>query len=184
VIFQPLNLKGAYLIDLELRKDERGFFSRYYCETEFARQGLNTKWLQINNSSSKAVGTLRGLHIQRPPHAEVKLVRCIRGSIWDVIVDLRADSESYGKWFGTTLTATNRTMMYVPKGFAHGFISLEENAEIIYMVSTYYNPDFEETLIWNDTDVGINWPLIPIIISEKDKSGKQLSHHQLKINTY
>lgn len=172
--FYETPLEGNYLIDLELREDERGFFARYFCENEFAKQGLNKRWVQINNSLSRYVGTLRGLHFQRPPHAEVKLVRCLKGAIWDVVVDLRSESNTYGKWFGATLTDVNRTMMYVPKGFAHGFISLEPDTEILYLVSEFYAPGFEETLLWSDHDVEIRWPINPQVISEKDSQGKTL----------
>ena len=172
--FTPLPLAGAYLIDLEKKEDERGFFARYFCEREFSEQGLNTRWVQINNSMSGDVGTLRGMHFQRPPHAEVKLVRCLHGSIWDVVVDLRKGSDTYGKWFGATLSDENRTMMYVPKGFAHGFVSLESDSEILYLVSDFYAPEAERTLLWNDPDVGIQWPIEPRIISAKDKNATLL----------
>ena len=171
MIFKKTKLEGNYLIDLEPRADERGFFARYFCEREFSEKGLNTRWVQINNSMSRDVGTLRGLHFQRAPHTEVKLVRCLQGSIWDVVVDLREGSKTYGNWFGATLSDKNRTMMYVPKGFAHGFISLEPNAEILYLVSDFYAPDHEETLNWNDQDVGIDWPIAPSIVSDKDSRG-------------
>lgn len=172
--FTETPLSGSYLIDLEPRQDERGFFARYFCEQEFAAHGLNSHWVQINNSLNKEAGTLRGLHFQYAPHAEVKLVRCIQGAIWDVIVDLRQNSTSYGKWFGATLSNENRTMMYVPKGFAHGFISLEPNSEIIYLVSDFYAPAYETTLLWNDPEVEIEWPRKPSVISEKDAVGKPL----------
>jgi dTDP-4-dehydrorhamnose 3,5-epimerase len=174
MIFKETNLKGNYLIDLELKEDERGFFARYFCEKEFSLQGLNTKWVQINNSLSKEVGTLRGLHYQREPNAEVKLVRCLKGAIWDVVVDLRKSSETFGKWFGSKLSDENRTMMYVPKGFAHGFTSLEPNIEILYLVSDYYTPDTEGTLLWNDPKIGIDWPTVPQVISDKDAKGDTL----------
>lgn len=166
--FTETPIKGNYLINLELREDSRGFFSRFFCEKEFAEKGLNTSWAQINNSLSKEVGTLRGLHLQQPPYAEVKLVRCIQGAIWDVVVDVRKDSESYGKWFAAELNAQNRTMMYVPRGFAHGFITLKPDTEILYLVSTPYNPSSESTLKWNDPFHSIEWPLQPTVISDKD----------------
>lgn len=172
--FHETALKGNYLINLDLREDERGFFARYFCEKEFSERGLNTRWVQINNSLSHRVGTLRGLHFQRPPHAEVKLVRCLKGGIWDVVVDLREGSETYGKWFGATLSDQNRTMMYVPKGFAHGFVSLDADSEILYLVSDFYAPDLEGTLLWNDPDVAIEWPFEPHVISEKDTQGQLL----------
>lgn len=177
--FKETKLKGNYLINLEIKKDKRGFFARYFCEKEFLKQGLNTKWVQANNSLSKEVGTLRGLHFQREPNAEVKLVRCLKGAIWDVVVDLRDGSETFGKWFGAKLSDENRTMMYIPKGFAHGFVSLEPNSEILYMVSNFYSSDSEGTLIWSDKTIGINWPILPLVISEKDKEGLKLEQISL-----
>ena len=168
--FEQTNLIGNFLINLEKKEDDRGFFARYFCEKEFSEHGLNTKWVQINNSESKDKGTLRGLHYQREPKAEIKLIRCLKGAIWDVVVDLRYNSETYGKWFGKKLSDENRTMMYVPKGFAHGFISLEPNTEILYLVSDFYAPDLEGDLIWNDPNVAINWPIQPLVISDKDKA--------------
>jgi dTDP-4-dehydrorhamnose 3,5-epimerase len=172
--FKETKLKGNYLIDLELKKDNRGFFSRFFCEKEFSKYGLNTSWVQINNSLTKNIGTLRGLHFQREPYAEIKLVRCLKGAIFDVVVDLRYDSKNYGEWFGAKLSDQNRTMMYVPKGFAHGFISLEENSEILYLVSNFYSPELEGTLLATDERVGINWPIKPKIISDKDLKGDTL----------
>ena len=173
--FTETPLLGNYLIDLDLREDERGFFARYFCEKEFHEKGLSTQWTQINNSMSREVGTLRGLHFQRPPFSEAKLVRCIRGAIWDVVVDLREGSETFGKWYGHTLSDNNRTMMYVPKGCAHGFVSIEAYSEILYLVSDFYNSDSERTLIWDDSDVGIKWPISPKVISEKDQRGLKLT---------
>jgi dTDP-4-dehydrorhamnose 3,5-epimerase len=172
--FIPTPLPGSYLINLELKEDDRGFFARYYCEREYLNLELNTCWVQINNSLSKDVGTLRGLHFQRPPHAEVKVVRCLQGAIWDVIVDLREGSNTYGKWFGAELSASNRIMMYVPRGFAHGFITLEPNSEILYLVSDYYKPSLEGILLWSDPDIGIAWPIEPTTLSGKDSEGKRL----------
>ena len=176
MIIKETELSGAYLIDLEKREDERGFFARYYCESEFKNNKLEVNWLQVNNSLSVNKGTLRGLHFQQSPHSEVKLIRCVKGAIWDVIVDVRLNSKTYGKWFGRELNADNRTMMYVPKGFAHGFISLENNSEILYMVSEPYNPQYERTLRWNDEFHGIVWPIDPNIISEKDTNVKVWDH--------
>lgn len=174
--FTETPLKGSYLIDLELITDDRGFFSRYFCEGEFSSHGLNKDWPQINNSMSLETGTLRGLHFQNNPYTEVKLVRCISGSIWDVIVDLRESSNTYGKWFGANLTSKNRCMMYVPAGFAHGFISLEEKSEVLYLVSQSYTPNAEGTLAWNDPKVSIEWPITPKIISKKDSQGALLGN--------
>lgn len=168
-------LQGSFLINLEPRVDERGFFSRYYCEKEFMAYGLNTNWVQANDSLSEEVATLRGLHYQIPPRAEVKLVRCIRGAIWDVIVDLRKGSKTFGEWFGEELTEDNRMMMYVPQGFAHGFITLSADTEIIYLVSDFYTPEAERTLLWCDEKIGIKWPIDPLHISQKDRNGAALS---------
>jgi dTDP-4-dehydrorhamnose 3,5-epimerase len=172
MIFTELPLRGAYRIDLSKKEDERGFFARFFCEKEFQGKRLNTQWVQMNNSMSKLRGTIRGLHFQYPPYAEVKLVRCFRGAIWDVIVDIRKDSDTYGKWYGTELNEENRSMMYVPKGFAHGFISLTDNSEILYLVSTPYTQSAEGTLRWNDPFQGIHWPIEPVVISEKDALAK------------
>ena len=175
MIFTPTTLNGSYLIDLEERHDERGFFARYFCEDEFGSHQLNTRWVQINNSLTKQVGTVRGLHFQYQPNAEVKLVRCIRGAIWDVIVDLRDSSPTFGMWFGAELNAHNRTAMYIPTGFAHGFLTLQPNSEILYLVSNVYSPDSEGTLLWSDVNVGIEWPIAVTLISEKDMLGKSLA---------
>lgn len=169
MIFEPLNLEGAYLISLDKKEDDRGFFARYYCEEEFQKYNLNTDWVQMNNSFSKHKGTLRGLHFQKPPHSEVKLIRCFRGAIWDVMVDIRKGSKTYGQWFGTELSAENRKMLYIPEGFAHGFISLTDDSEILYMVSSAYAGQAEGTLRWNDPFHQIEWPFTPSIISDKDK---------------
>lgn len=175
MLFSETPLKGSFLVGLDPKLDERGFFARYFCEQEFGSHGLNTTWTQINNSLSVDTGTLRGLHFQRPPHAEAKLVRCIAGAIWDVIVDVRKESKTFGEWFADKLTAENRTMMYVPEGFAHGFITLVPNSEILYLVSSAYNPEAEQTLHWNDETVGIHWPLKPEIVSDKDSRGLPLN---------
>ena len=181
MIFKPLPLEGAHLIHLEKYSDERGFFARSFCKDEFKKAGLESDWVQVNNSLSRKKGTLRGLHFQRPPQSEVKMVRCIKGAIWDVIVDIRKGSSTYGEWVGAELNEENRDMMYVPQGFAHGFISLSENSEILYMVSSRYNPELEGTLRWDDSFHGIEWPLEPVIISEKDSKVKPWSDKQAVI---
>jgi len=176
MIFKPLPLKGAYQIELEKRGDERGFFARYWCKNEFEKLGLNTDIFQINNSLSMQKGTLRGLHFQYPPAAETKIIRCITGAIWDVMVDIRQDSPTFGKWYGAELNEENRSMLYVPKGFAHGFVTLTEQSEIIYLVSEFYSPLNEDCLRWDDQQVNIKWPVIPTIISEKDQKGVSLNN--------
>jgi dTDP-4-dehydrorhamnose 3,5-epimerase len=173
--FHATPLKGAYLVELEKRGDDRGFFARFFCEKEFGAQGLETRFVQVNNSLSAKAGTLRGLHYQLPPSGEVKLVRAIRGRLWDVIVDLRAGSPSFGKWFGAELNDENRLMMYVPRGFAHAFITLSDNVEALYMVSAFYAPEAERGVRWNDPAIGIEWPIQPVEISDKDKSWPDLN---------
>lgn len=168
--FEKLPLDGAYLIDLEKRGDERGFFARVFCVNEFREHGLATEFVQVNNSSSADVGTLRGMHYQLAPAAETKLVRCIKGSLWDCIVDVRPESPTYGKWFGAELSAENRRMMYVPKGFAHGFITLEPDTEAFYFVDEFYAPEQERGLRWDDPKIGIEWPREPVVLSDKDRA--------------
>jgi dTDP-4-dehydrorhamnose 3,5-epimerase len=175
--FSALPLRGAYTIDLQKLADDRGFFSRLWCSKELSEFGLDTKIVQINNSQSKSKGTLRGLHFQYPPKAETKIVRCINGAIWDVIVDIRKSSKTYGQWFGMELSEENRTMVYVPKGFAHGFISLMDYSEIIYLVSEEYSTSHEGTLHWNDPFHGIDWPIEPKIISDKDRQANKWEDH-------
>jgi dTDP-4-dehydrorhamnose 3,5-epimerase len=168
MIFTSTPLNGAYLIDLETRGDERGFFARAYCEQEFKAQGLATRFVQVNDSLSRQRGTLRGMHYQLAPKAETKLVRCIRGAIYDVILDLRVKSPTFGVSFGAELTAENRRMMYVPKGFAHGFITLVDDTEAFYFVDEFYAPQFERGVRWNDPRFNIEWPSFPSVLSEKD----------------
>lgn len=168
MIFTETPLKGAYFIDLEKREDERGFFARYFCEREYADHGLSSSFVQINNSLAVEKGTLRGMHYQLPPQAETKIVRCVRGALWDCIIDLRADSPTFCEHFAVELTAENRTMLYVPKGFGHGFITLEENTEALYLVDEFYAPDLERGIRYDDPTFKIKWPLQPTVISEKD----------------
>lgn len=171
-------LSSAYLIELQKREDERGFFSRVYCEKEFQDLGLESKFVQVNNSLSMVPGTLRGLHYQLPPKEEVKLVRCIRGALFDVIIDVRKNSPTFGNWFGAELTAENRKMMYVPRGFAHGFISLKPETELLYFVSEFYSPEHECGVRWDDPGVQIRWPIEPSVISDKDRLHPHLELNQ------
>ncbi|MCC7147546.1 MAG: dTDP-4-dehydrorhamnose 3,5-epimerase [Phycisphaeraceae bacterium] len=170
MIFTPTPLNGAFLIDLEKRGDERGFFARVFCEKEFAQHGLVTHFVQVNNSSSAQKGTLRGMHYQLAPAAEVKLVRCIKGSLFDVILDLRQGSPTFGQSYGAELSAENRRMMYVPKGFAHGFITLRDDTEAFYFVDEFYAPTQERGVRWNDPRFNIAWPseVPPQVVSDKD----------------
>lgn len=168
--FTPTPLAGAYLIDLEKREDDRGFFSRLYCEQEFLKYNLSNHFVQANNSYSVSKGTLRGLHYQLTPYEETKLVRCVKGSFYDVILDLRPDSPTFGQSFGATLSEQNRTMMYVPQGFAHGFLTLEDHSEVLYFVSQYYSKERERGVRWDDPTFSIRWPTVPSIVSDRDQS--------------
>lgn len=168
MIFTETILKGSYVIDLEPRGDSRGWFARTYCKNEFAAIGHDKEWVQLNHSFSSQKGTLRGMHYQLPPHAEIKMVRCIAGAIYDVIVDLRKDSDTFLKWFGVELSAENKKMIYIPEGFAHGFQTLTDNAELIYHHSEFYTPSAEAGLLYNDNAIGIEWPLPVAEISERD----------------
>lgn len=171
MIFSETDLPDAYVIDLERIEDERGFFARSWCRREFSEHGLSTDIAQANMSFNKRKGTLRGMHFQAPPHAEAKLVRCTRGAIYDVIVDLRSDSPTHSRWVGVELTAENRRMLYVPEGFAHGFQTLQDDTEIFYLVSEFYAPEAEGGVRWDDAAFGIEWPLgAPTEISDKDRA--------------
>jgi dTDP-4-dehydrorhamnose 3,5-epimerase len=170
MIFRQTPIVGAYIVQLEKRGDERGFFARAYCEREFDKAGLQPGFAQVNTSSSAHRGTLRGMHYQAAPHSENKMVRCIRGSFFDVVLDLRPQSPSFGKWFGADLSADNRDMMYIPQGCAHGFLTLEDDVEALYFTSAFYEPAAERGVRWNDPRFGIAWPFKPVILSERDKA--------------
>ncbi|MGY9032820.1 MAG: dTDP-4-dehydrorhamnose 3,5-epimerase [Rhodobacterales bacterium] len=156
--------------------DHRGFFSETYSQLAYANLGIEAVFVQDNHSLSAAVGTVRGLHFQVPPHAQAKLVRCGRGAIFDVAVDIRRGSPTYGRWAGFTLSAENGAQLYIPVGFAHGFATLEPDSEIIYKCSDYYAPETEGALRWDDSDIGIAWPLTAApVLSEKDASAPLLA---------
>ncbi len=167
--FTETKIPGAWLIDLEKRGDDRGFFARAFCENEFGAHGLVTRFVQVNNSLSAQKGTLRGMHYQLAPKGETKVVRCIRGALYDVILDLRQGSPTFGQSFGAELTAENRRMMYVPKGFAHGFITLADDTEAFYFVDEFYAPDRERGVRYDDPKFRIEWPIAPVVVSDKDK---------------
>jgi dTDP-4-dehydrorhamnose 3,5-epimerase len=175
MIFKETPLSGAYIIDLEKRGDDRGFFARMFCKKEFSDIGLEHEFVQVNNSLSTKSGVLRGMHFQLPPHAEVKVVRCVKGALWDFIVDLRPDSVSFKKWFGAELSAENRRMMYVPRGFGHGFITLSDNTEAVYLVSDYYSPEQERGVRFDDRSINVELPITVTEISSKDASWPDLS---------
>lgn len=168
--FETTTLTGVMQIDLEKRGDDRGYFARTFCADEFARHGLVTTFVQVNHSHSVRRGTLRGLHFQRAPHREDKLIRVVRGAIHDVVLDLRPDSPSYGRWEGFHLSAANSRMVFVPAGCAHGFQTLEDGTDAIYQVSHPFTPAAEGGARWNDPAFGIEWPLPVAVITDKDAS--------------
>lgn len=170
MIFTETPLEGAFVIDLEKRGDDRGFFARAFCEREFAAHGLPARFVQVNDSLSATRGTLRGMHYQLAPKAETKVVRCIRGALHDVILDLRAGSPTFGRSFGVDLTAENRRMLVVPKGFAHGFVTLADDTEAFYLVDELYAPELERGVRWDDPRFKIPWPIPPVVLSDKDRS--------------
>jgi dTDP-4-dehydrorhamnose 3,5-epimerase len=168
MIFTESRLSGAYLVDLERLTDERGFFARSYCAEEFAARGLGPELRQCSVSYNAHKGTLRGMHYQSAPHEEHKLVRCTAGAIFDVIVDVRTTSPTYRHWFGAELTAGNRRSLFIPPGFAHGFVSLTDHTEVYYMISVAYAPQASRGFRWNDPAFAIEWPLPPAVISARD----------------
>ena len=166
--FEPTQLAGAYLIHLEPRVDERGLFARTFCAREFGAQGLETAYVQTNISTNARAGTVRGLHFQRAPDAEVKLVRCVKGALYDVIVDMREGSSTYLRWFGAELSDNNGIAMYAPKGFAHGYQALTDGATVFYLVSAFYAPQAEGGLRFDDPKLAIKWPRAVSDVSDKD----------------
>jgi dTDP-4-dehydrorhamnose 3,5-epimerase len=170
MIFTETALKGAHIVDIEKIEDERGFFARSWCRREFETRGLNGKLAQCSISFNPRKGTLRGLHFQVKPHEEAKLVRCTRGSIFDAIVDLRRDSPSYKKSASVVLTAGSRSMLYVPEGFAHGFLTLEDDTEVFYLISEFYAPESQRGIRWDDPSLAITWPGKPAFISSRDRA--------------
>lgn len=171
MIFNETSLSGAYVVELEPFADERGFFARGWCKKEFEDKGLKGNLCQCNISGNNKAGTLRGMHFQKPPYAETKFIRCIKGSVYDVIIDIRKGSATYKKWIGVLLTAENRKGLYIPEGFAHGYLTMEDNSEVLYLTTEFYNHDFEDAARWDDAAFGIEWPKVnqgEYIISEKD----------------
>ena len=177
MIFTETKLAGAFVIDVERRNDERGFFARSWCEDEFAAHGIFLPALQVNVSSNPIQGTLRGMHYQLPPHEESKLVRCTRGAIFDVIVDLREESPTFSQWVGVELTSADFRQLFVPGRFAHGFLTLAPNTDVTYQVSAKYTPGAERGLRWNDPAIGIEWPTVPQLMSDKDQTHPDFSFH-------
>lgn len=164
-------LKGAFVIDIELRRDVRGFFARAWCTKEFSDHGLNSKFVQANLAGSVRRGTTRGLHYQVAPCEEAKLVRCTKGAIFDVIVDVRPGSPTEGDWYGAELTADSRRMVFVPEGFAHGYQTLTDDTEVFYQVSQEYSPEQERGIRWDDAGIGVAWPIVDgVVVSDKDRN--------------
>ncbi len=167
--FNETTLQDAYLIELDTVEDERGFFARAWCEEKFASQGIVLPFVQTNISFSKCKGTLRGLHLQKPPHLEAKLLRCISGAVYECIIDLRQSSPTYMKTYGAELSAKNRKMLYVPGGFANGYLTLADGSEVLYQVTETYHPESEFGVRYDDPAFGIVWPITPIVVTDKDR---------------
>lgn len=175
--FSSTTLEGSYLVHPERFSDDRGWFARTYCANEFKQIGHRDEWVQMNHSYTAKRGTVRGMHYQLPPFREIKLVRCIRGKIFDVIVDIRKDSPTFLKWFGVELNDTEMKMLYIPEGFAHGFQSLSDDCELIYMHSEFYQPGHEGGIKYNDQLVNIQWPEDITVISNRDESHPALNEN-------
>lgn len=169
MIFRKTKLEGAFIIEPERLEDERGFFARTFCGREFAAHGLDIFFVQCNTSFSKKKGVLRGMHFQAEPYEEAKLIRCTRGAIYDVIIDLRTGSDTFGQWSSAELTSENEAMLFIPKGFAHGFLTLADNTEVFYQMSEYYRPGHARGVRWNDPLFAIHWPAEVQVISDKDR---------------
>jgi dTDP-4-dehydrorhamnose 3,5-epimerase len=179
--FIETNLRGAFRIEPERREDGRGFLARTFCTSEFAAHGLDTQIAQCNVSFNPRSGTLRGMHFQVPPHEEAKLLRCTRGSIYDAIVDLRPDSRTFRQYFGLKLSANTGNMLYIPKGFAHGFLTLEDDTEVFYQMSDAYVPEAGRGVRWDDPAFAIRWPLAVNVISERDRTYPDFSESVLEV---
>lgn len=169
MIFTETKIKGAFVIKMEKLEDNRGFFARSWCCQEFERLGLNHKLVQCNISFNCKKGTLRGMHYQASPYEETKLIRCTRGAIYDVIIDIRPDSQTFKQWVAVELTDDNHKLLYVPEGMAHGFQTLTDNSEVFYQMSEFYTPDSARGIRWDDPAFGIEWPIEEMIISDKDR---------------
>jgi dTDP-4-dehydrorhamnose 3,5-epimerase len=170
MIFTKPHLKGVFVLEPEKLEDDRGFFARSWCQREFEAHGLNPRLAQCSISFSQQRGTLRGMHYQTAPCDEAKLVRCTAGSIYDAIIDLRPEASTFKQYFGLVLTAPSHKMLYVPEGFAHGFVTLEDNTEVFYQISEFYSPEHAKGVRWNDPAFGIEWPLIPSTMSDRDRN--------------
>jgi dTDP-4-dehydrorhamnose 3,5-epimerase len=180
MLFKETSLRGAYLIEIARIGDERGFFGRSWCKKEMQQAGLDAEIAQVNTSFSRSKGTLRGLHFQVAPHQESKMIRCTRGAVYDIIVDLRPDSPTFRQWFGAELTADDHRALYSPKGFAQGFITLEDNSEITYFSSDFYAPGNDRGIRYDDPQFGIELPLRPVVMSDKDRNWPDFTLEVLK----
>ena len=170
MIFTETNLLGSFIVEPEKISDERGFFARTFDKKIFGEKNICSNFVQSNISFNQKKGTLRGLHFQEKPYAENKLVRCTQGKVFEVLVDLRTNSPTYKKWIDVILSSENHKMVYVPEGFALGFQTLEDNTELFYQMSQYYEPNYSLGIIWNDPSLKISWPLVPTVISKKDQT--------------
>ncbi|HEV8504115.1 MAG TPA: dTDP-4-dehydrorhamnose 3,5-epimerase [Chitinophagaceae bacterium] len=177
MIFSPTSLAGSFVIEPKVLADDRGWFARFYCKNEFKEIGHEKEWVQLNHSLTHKKGSVRGMHYQVQPFREIKMVKCIAGAVYDVIVDLRKDSSTFLKWFGAELSAKNRKMLYIPEGFAHGFQCLEENCELIYHHSEFYTPNSEGGIRYDDPAIDIKWPLPVTVISQRDQSHPRLDEN-------
>ena len=172
--FEETKLAGSYVADIFAAEDERGWFARTFDKEEFKKINFDGEWVQLNHSFTNVAGTVRGMHYQLPPFAEIKLVRCVAGAIFDVIIDLRKNSDTFLKWFGTELSAKNKKMIYIPEGFAHGFQTLTDNCELIYHHSQFYKPGFEGGIKYDDSMINIEWPCKITNISKRDEQHNYL----------
>jgi dTDP-4-dehydrorhamnose 3,5-epimerase len=170
VHYRETPLTGAYVLELDRKSDERGFFARTYDERELEAHGIPSRWPQCNISNNTRAGTFRGMHWNAAPHREAKLVRCIRGAVFDAIVDIRVGSPTHMRWFGLTLSADEGNALYIPEGFAHGFITLADQTDVFYHMGRYYQGDAGRGARWNDPAFGIAWPREPLVISERDRT--------------
>ncbi|MCX6720129.1 MAG: dTDP-4-dehydrorhamnose 3,5-epimerase [Candidatus Staskawiczbacteria bacterium] len=170
MIFHKTKIKDVYIIEPELKNDERGYFSRFFCKKELAEIGVKFDIAQINQSLISKKGTIKGMHFQKSPKGEDKIIQCICGEIYDVVVDLRKNSETYGQWVSIELTEDNKKMLLIPKGCAHGFQTLTDNCEVQYFMSEFYSPEHASGVRWNDPVFNIKWPIKPPLFSEKDKN--------------
>jgi dTDP-4-dehydrorhamnose 3,5-epimerase len=177
MIFTETKLQGSYMIGLEPFTDERGWFARYFCKNEFREISHTKEWLQMNHYFTNKKGSLRGMHYQLPPFGEIKLVRCVAGAVFDVIVDLRKDSSTFLDWFGAELSSSNKKMMYIPEGFAHGFQCLTNDCELLYHHTEYYKPNVEGGIKYDDSKINVQWPLAVTVISDRDRSHPYLDEN-------